>query len=179
MRPADPAAFKYPDERRSHVSRTAGRDSARLSREQAVRLEGMREERAPAGDVSAIRERLGLAADQDHLVATLLQLGVSVEAMEHAQARGHLRDAIFDMVLDPDRALRTVSAREIEERGGWPARATLEMISAFGFPSPGPDEPYFNPEEADALLGAAARQEWWPLETQMETSRCGGRCSRG
>ena len=134
----------------------------------------MRQERAPAGEVSAVRERLGLAPDQDSLVATLLQLGVSVEAMEHAQARGHLRDAIFDMVLDPDRALRTVSAHEIEERGGWPTQATLEMISAFGFPSPGPDEPYFNPEEADALLRAAARSEWWPLETQMETSRVWG-----
>lgn len=104
----------------------------------------------------------------------LLDLGVSVEAMEHAHTRGHLRDAIFDMVLDPERGLRTVSAREIEDRGGWPAQATLALISAFGFPRPEPDEPYFNAEEAEALLGAAARQEWWPLEVQMEVSRVWG-----
>ncbi len=134
----------------------------------------MSEGREPAGPAQEICRQLGLESDQRQLVATLLELGVSVEAMEHAHARGHLRDAIFDMVLDPERELRTVSAREIENRGGWPAQATLAMISAFGFPSPGPDEPYFNTEEADALLGAAARQEWWPLEVQMEVSRVWG-----
>ena len=107
-------------------------------------------------------------------MAALLDLGVTVEAMEQAQARGHLQDAIFDMVLDPERVLRTVSAREIEARGGWPVHATLAMVSAFGFPSPEPDEPYFSAEEAEALIGAAARQEWWPLEVQMEVSRVWG-----
>jgi len=118
--------------------------------------------------------RLGLEVDQRDLVAALVDLGVSVEAMEHAQARGHLQDAIFDMVLDPDRVLRNVSAREIEERGGWAVSATLAMVSAFGFPSPGPDDPYFTVEEAEALIGGAARQEWWPLEVQMEVSRVWG-----
>jgi len=103
-----------------------------------------------------------------------MDLGVSPEAMEQAHARGHLQDAIFDTVLDPDRVLRTVSALEIEERGGWPARDTLAMVSAFGFPSPGPEDPYFSPQEADALIGAAARQEWWPVEVQMEVSRVWG-----
>ena len=134
----------------------------------------MGEERTPIGQAADVCRRLGLEADQRDLVAALLDLGVSVEAMEHAQARGSLADAIFDMVLDPERVLRTVSAREIEARGGWPVQSTLAMVTAFGFPSPEPDEPYFSAEEADALIGAAARQEWWPMEVQMEVSRVWG-----
>ncbi len=134
----------------------------------------MGEPSTPTGRVADVCRRLGLEADQRDLVAALLDLGVSVEAMEHAHARGHLQDAIFDMVLDPERVLRTVSAREIEERGGWPVQATLAMVSAFGFPSPQLDEPYFSAEEAEALIGAATWQEWWPMEVQMEVSRVWG-----
>ena len=122
----------------------------------------------------AVCRDLGLEADQRELVAALLELGVSVEAMERALSRGHLQDAIFDMALDPDRVSRTVSARQIEERGGWPVPATLAMISAFGFPRPEPDDPYFSVAEAEALIGAAARQEWWPMEVQIEVSRVWG-----
>ena len=134
----------------------------------------MGDEGTPVDPVLDVCRRLGLQSDQRDLVAALLGLGVSVQAMERAQARGHLQDAIFDMVLDPERASRTVSAREIEARGGWPVNATLAMVSAFGFPSPGSDEPYFSTVEAEALIGAAARQEWWPIEVQMEVSRVWG-----
>lgn len=134
----------------------------------------MGEESTHVDAATEVRGRLGLEADQRDLVAALLELGVSVEAMERAQARGHLQDAIFDMVLDPDRVSRTVSAREIEENGGWPVSITLAMVSAFGFPSPLPDIPYFTVDEADALIAAAARQEWWPVEVQMEVSRVWG-----
>ncbi len=134
----------------------------------------MGEHGTPAGPALDVCRRLGLPDDQLDLVAALLDLGISVEAMERAQARGSVQDAVFDVALDPDRVSRTVSAREIEDRGGWPADATLAMISAFGFPSPDPDEPFFNPAEADALIGAAARQDWWPMEVQLETSRVWG-----
>lgn len=134
----------------------------------------MGEEHTPVGQAADVCRRLGLNADQRDLVAALLDLGVSVEAMEHAQARGSLADAIFDMVLDPERVLRTVSASEIEARGGWPVQSTLAMVAAFGFPSPEPDEPYFSIEEAGALIAAAARQEWWPMEVQMDVSRVWG-----
>ena len=130
----------------------------------------MAEEQTP----EEICRKLGLEADHRELVESLLNLGVTIEAMERAHARGHLRDAIFDMVLDPERASRTVSAQEMEDRGGWPVDATLAMISAFGFPSPKPDEPFFNAAEAKALISAAARQEWWPMEVQMEISRVWG-----
>ena len=53
---------------------------------------------------------LGAGAEERELVAALLELGVSVDAMERAHARGHLADAIFDMVLDPERSSHTVSA---------------------------------------------------------------------
>jgi len=132
------------------------------------------EEGTPVGSAHDVCRRLGLGEDQHDLVAALLELGVSIEAMERAHARGHLRDAIFDMVLDPERVMRTVSASEIEARGGWPVEATRAMVSAFGFPSPAPDEPFFSAAEADALIGAAARQEWWPMEVQLEVSRVWG-----
>jgi adenylate cyclase len=131
-------------------------------------------EGGPVDRVATACRELGLDADQHGLVEALLELGVSMEAMERAQERGHLQDAIFDMVLDPDRVSRTVSAREIEDRGGWPVATTLAMVSAFGFPRPEPDHPYFSAAEADALIGAAARQEWWPMEVQIEVSRVWG-----
>ena len=131
-------------------------------------------ESTPVDDAADVCRRLGVGPDQHDLVVALLDLGVSVAAMEQAQERGHLQDAIFDMVLDPERGLRTVSARQIEARGGWPVDATLGMVSAFGFPSPEPDEPYFSVDEAEALIGAATRQEWWPMEVQMEVSRVWG-----
>jgi class 3 adenylate cyclase len=124
--------------------------------------------------IAAVCRDLGVEADQHELVAALLDLGVSVEAMERAMARGHLQDAIFDMALDADRVSRTVSAGEIERRGGWPVATTLAMITAFGFAKPEPDEPYFSTAEADALIGAAAREEWWPMEVQIELSRVWG-----
>jgi class 3 adenylate cyclase len=139
-----------------------------------VRLRHVDEDGTPIGRALDVCRQLGLEADQRDLVAALLDLGVSEEAMDRAQARGHLQDAIFDMVLGPDRASRTVSAREIEDRGGWPVEATLAMVAAFGFPTPEPDDPFFSTAEADALIGAAARQEWWPMEVQMEVSRVWG-----
>ncbi|MBI5104659.1 MAG: adenylate/guanylate cyclase domain-containing protein, partial [Solirubrobacterales bacterium] len=48
------------------------------------------------------------------------------------------------------------------------------MVSAWGFPSPGPDEPAFGPAEADALIAAAAHREWWPADVQLEVSRVWG-----
>ena len=107
-------------------------------------------------------------------MAGLLELGVSVGAMKRALLHGHLQDAIFDTVLDPDRVARTVSAADIERRGGWPVSNTLAMIAAFGFPAPDPNDPYFSSAEADALIEAAAHREWWPMEVQIEISRVWG-----
>lgn len=131
-------------------------------------------ESEPAATAVDLCRRLGIEGEQREVVQSLLDLGVSPEAVQQAHARGHLQDAIFDTVLDPDRVLRTVSAMEIEERGGWPVKDTLAMVSAFGFPSPGPQDPYFSPQEADALIAAADRKEWWPVEVQMEVSRVWG-----
>jgi len=138
-----------------------------------VRLTAV-DERPPA-QADEICGRLGVGDEAGReLVAALLELGVSEQAMALAHARGQLQDAIFDMVLDVDRASRSVSAREIEQRGGWPVELTLTIVSAFGFPSPAPDEPWFSEPEANALIEAAARQEWWPQEVQLEISRVWG-----
>lgn len=127
-----------------------------------------------AGNAESVCRDLGLPADRRDLVTALLELGVSIEAMAHARDRGRLEDAIFDMVLGADRERRTVSARAIEERGGWPADATARMVHAFGFPSPELDEPWFTPEEAEALVAAAERGGWWPMDVQLEISRVWG-----
>jgi adenylate cyclase len=127
-----------------------------------------------SGDAAEVRRELGLPADQEDLVAALLELGVSAEAMAVAHARGRLEDAVFDMVLRPERERRTVSARQIEEWGGWPAAATQQMIHAFGFPSPEPEEPWFSPDEAESLVAAAQRSQWWPQDVQLGLSRIWG-----
>lgn len=82
--------------------------------------------------------------------------------------------AIFDLVLARDRAARTVSPREMEARGGWSAEAMAQMIHAFGFPSPEPDEPFFSEDEAAALIAGAQRSEWWPIDVQLEIARVWG-----
>ncbi|MFN8112823.1 MAG: adenylate/guanylate cyclase domain-containing protein [Solirubrobacterales bacterium] len=125
-------------------------------------------------DAAEICRELGLPAESRDAVDALVGIGVSPEAIARAAGRGRIEDAIFDAVLSTDRERRSVSASDIEARGGWPAEATLQMIHAFGFPSPAPDETYFSPEEADALIAAAERKEWWPVEVQFEISRVWG-----
>jgi class 3 adenylate cyclase len=123
---------------------------------------------------AAICRELGLPAERRDVVGALLAVGVTPGAIARAAERGRLEDAIFDAVLDPDREGRSVSANDIAARGGWPPEATLQMVHAWGFPSPDPDEPFFSPEEADALVAAAERREWWPVEVQFEVSRVWG-----
>lgn len=114
---------------------------------------------AEAADPAEVCRELGLPEERRDVVAALLALGVTPEAMARAAGRSRVEDAVFDAVLDPDRERRTVSANDIAARGGWPADLMQQIIHAFGFPSPEPDEPFFSPEEADALIAAARRAE--------------------
>jgi hypothetical protein len=52
-----------------------------------------------------LAREIGAAPGDVDTVATLLELGVRPDAMRRALARGRLEDAIFDAVLDPERAL--------------------------------------------------------------------------
>jgi adenylate cyclase len=111
----------------------------------------------------------------DEVVETLKALGVSDETIERALERGDPQGAIFDEILMPAIAERTVSAKEIEERGGIPVRQNLEVMQAFGLPKPGAKEPYFTPKEADALVEIGRIGDLWPEDVMIQVSRVYGR----
>jgi hypothetical protein len=116
------------------------------------------------------------AADGDvETVATLLELGVRPEAMRRALDRGRLEDAIFDAVLDPVRAERTVTPAQIEARGGLPVGEVALLMQSAGLPPPGPDEPSFTEEEAHVFEEVGRMREVWTADLGLQVSRVSGR----
>jgi len=111
----------------------------------------------------------------DDVVETLRALGVADETIERALARGDPQGAIFDEILMPAIAERTVSAKEIEDRGGISVATNLTMMQAFGLPMPAPDEAYFTPREAGALVEIGRIGDLWPEEVMIQVSRVYGR----
>ena len=111
----------------------------------------------------------------EEVVETLRALGVSEETIERALERGDPQGAIFDEILMPAIAERTVSAVEIAERGGIPITTNLAVMQAFGLPTPRPQDPYFTPQEADALVEIAQLGDLWPEEVMIQVSRVYGR----
>src|SRR5205807_2007080 len=83
-----------------------------------------------------IPREIGCAPDDVETVAALLELGVPTRAMRRALERGRLEDAIFDAVLDPERAQRTVTPAEIEARGGLPVAEIQLLMQTAGLPPP-------------------------------------------
>jgi adenylate cyclase len=82
---------------------------------------------------------------------------------------------IFDAVLAPGIAERTVSALDIEAAGGLPVHETLAMVAAFGLAQPEPDQPAFTPEEARAYVELQRLREFWPPQLALQLSRVYGR----
>ena len=113
-------------------------------------------------------------ADRD-IRSRLHALGIPEDAVEHALARGDPEGAVFDPVLMPAIAKRTVSAAEIEQAGGLSVDELGAMISAFGLPPPAADEPAFTPEEASAYTQLGELREVWPPEISLQLSRVYGR----
>lgn len=122
-----------------------------------------------------VASEIGGEADQVETVAALLELGVSTDAMRRALERGRLEDAIFDAVLDPERAQRTVSPAEIEARGGLPVAEIQLLTQTAGLPPPDPDEPSFTEEEAQIYVEVARLREVWTPELGLQVSRVAGR----
>src|SRR3954470_21723092 len=83
--------------------------------------------------------------------------------------------AVFDSVLMQATAQRTVSAREIEARGGMSVEDVTTMIEAFGLPVPDPDQPAFTPEEAEVFMRLKQLEEIWPPQVGVQASRVYGR----
>ena len=126
-----------------------------------------------AGEAAAIAHALG-APEHAETIETLLGLGVSREEITRAHALGRIEDAIFEPVLDPARAERTVTARQIEERGGLTIGETQVVALSFGLSVPEPDEPYFTPAEAHALQRFGELREIWPPEVYLQIVRLYG-----
>ncbi len=111
----------------------------------------------------------------DDVVETLRALGIEQEAIERALERGDPEGAIFDSVLLPEMAERTVSAEEIERRGGLTIEETLAMFTAFGLPPPEPKQTAFTPEEAQVFVEMKRLQEVWPTDIAVQIARVYGR----
>jgi adenylate cyclase len=129
-------------------------------------------QRARAREVA---REIGSAPDDVETVAVLLELGVRPGAMRDALDRGRLEDAIFDAVLDPERAQRTVSPRDIEARGGLPADEVALLMQSAGLPAPGADDPSFTEEEAHVFVEVGKLREVWTPDLGLQVSRVSGR----
>ncbi len=125
-------------------------------------------------EAEALADDLSLTGDDRELVAGLLRLGVSEEQIRRASQRGRIGDAIFEGVLDPERAQRTISAREVEAGGGLSVAETAEVLRAFGLPAPEPEDPYFTPVEAEVFIQLGRMSELWPADVRLEISRIYG-----
>jgi class 3 adenylate cyclase len=114
-------------------------------------------------------------ADRDAVFETLRDLGLPEEAVRRAVERGRPEDAIFDAVLLPEIAERTLSANDVVARGG-PSLAEIEGFwEAFGLPIDDADEPRFSEEEADIFQKLNAMQDVWPVEVGLQVARVYGR----
>ncbi|HEY1358348.1 MAG TPA: adenylate/guanylate cyclase domain-containing protein [Thermoleophilaceae bacterium] len=83
--------------------------------------------------------------------------------------------AVFDAVLMRERSERTVSAREVEAKGGMSVPEIETMIEAFGLPVPEPDQPAFTPEEAEVFARLKDLEAIWPPEVGVQAGRVYGR----
>lgn len=113
-------------------------------------------------------------ADQD-TIAALRQLGVPEEVIERAVQRGDPGGAVFDAVLLPAMAERTVTPAEVQAAGGLSVEDTAAFIEAFGLPAPGPDDPWLTPHEAAVLIELGRAHEMWPLDVRVRSGRVMGR----
>jgi len=109
------------------------------------------------------------------VVAALRRVGIPADAIRRAVDRGDPLGAIFEPVLLPRIAARTVSANEIEAAGGLTAAAIAELTEAFGLPAGDPAKPAFTPSEAQVMIELARVEDIWPAELRIRGARVYGR----
>jgi len=49
-----------------------------------------------------------------------------------------------------------------------------ELVTAFGLPAPGPDDPFFTPQEAEIIVALARVRDLWPRELYLQAARVYG-----
>ena len=106
---------------------------------------------------------------------TLRALGIPEQAIERAIERGDPEGAIFEAVLMPAIAERTVTLAEVERSGGFPIAESAAFFEAFGLRRPAPDEPALTAEEARVFIELKHLQDVWPSELAMQLARVYGR----
>jgi adenylate cyclase len=116
-----------------------------------------------------------MGPDMDATEEILRAIGVPEEAIEQSRRHGDPLGAFFEFLPLRAAADRTVSAAEIEARGGMPVERAQELMRAFGLPAPDPEEPAFSSEEAAALTELWRQQELWPFEEGVQIARLYGR----
>jgi class 3 adenylate cyclase len=118
------------------------------------------------------------AADQsshdDDVIDTLRRLGIPAEVIERAVARGDPEGAIFEAVLLPAIAERTMTAAEIEQNGGLHVGELQAFIAAFGLRPPGPVEPAFTADEGRVFVELGRLESIWPPELDVHLARVWG-----
>ncbi len=126
----------------------------------------------------AARGMMGGVADppspDDDVVVALRTLGISPEAIERAVARRDPAGAIFEAVLLPAIAERTITAAEIQRQGGLRIGELQAFIAAFGLRPPAPEEPTFTAEEARVFLELGRLRDVWPPDLDVRLARAWG-----
>ncbi len=82
---------------------------------------------------------------------------------------------MFDAVLMPEIAERTMSAREVSDAEGPPLELMHMFWEAFGLPIADDDEPAFSEEEARIFQLLYRMQDTWPPEVGLQVARVYGR----
>ncbi len=113
--------------------------------------------------------------DTPEIVEVLRSLGISDEIVDRALERGDPIAAVFEQVLSPQMAERTVTAAEIESRGGVSVEQSAALFTAFGLRVTEPDEPAFTDKEAEALVRLGILSDIYPPEIAIQVARVYGR----
>jgi class 3 adenylate cyclase len=114
------------------------------------------------------------SSDRD-VVETLRALGIPQELIDAALARGDPQGAIFEAVVLPWAAERTVSAADVEAAGGLAAAEVQTLIAAFGMPAPEAAQPALTPAEAHVFVELERLRDVWPPELAIQIGRIYGR----
>lgn len=111
----------------------------------------------------------------DDVAEELRALGLPEEAIRRAIDRGDPEAAIFDAVLLPEIAERTITAREVAAGDGPEIHELQAFWEAFGLPFEDPDETLFTEQEAEAFRTLKANEDVWRPELGIQISRVYGR----
>ncbi len=117
----------------------------------------------------------GEGRERPDLVRTLRSLGLDDDVIDRAVERGDPAGAVFESVLLPGMAERTLTAESIETAGGLSVSELQAMISAFGLRPPEPDQPAFTADEARVFTELNELRDLWPDELAVQVARVYGR----